>query len=152
MMIARLFCPWKVSEMQPVATDIDALSSFPFLKDASILALLKSELATYLSKAEDTSSTIDVRDWWKNVGTDIPTGASSAQKVLLVQPSSASAERAFSLLKNSFSEQQQSSLEDYIEASLMLQSIRIDCVCCTIITIIDDSSIILSTIGDKVIE
>ena len=107
--------------MQPVATDVDALSSFPFLKDASILASLKSELATYISKAEDTSPTIDILDWWKNAEADIPTWASSAQKVLLVQPSSASAERAFSLLKNSFNEQQQSSLEDYIEASLMLQ-------------------------------
>ena len=109
---ARLFSPWKVSEMQPVATDIDALSSFPFLKDVLILASLKSELATYLPKAEDTSSTIDVLDWWKNAEADIPTWASSAQKVLLVQPSSASAEHPFSLLKNSFNEQQLSSLEE----------------------------------------
>ncbi len=99
--------------MQPVATDIDALSSFPFLKDVLILASLKSELATYLPKAEDTSSTIDVLDWWKNAEADIPTWASSAQKVLLVQPSSASAERPFSLLKNSFNEQQLSSLDHH---------------------------------------
>ena len=38
--------------------------------------------------------------------------------VLLVQPSSAAAERA--LLSNSFTEQQMSSLEDYIETSIML--------------------------------
>ena len=41
--------------------------------------------------------------------------------VLLVQPSSAAAERVFSLLQNSFSQRQSSSLEDYIETSLMLQ-------------------------------
>ncbi len=64
------------------------------------------------------NSTIDVLDWWKNAEADIPTWASSAQKVLLVQPSSAS---DFSLLKNSFNKQELSSLEDYIEASLMLQ-------------------------------
>ncbi len=64
------------------------------------------------------NSAIDVLDWWNNAEADIPTWASSAQKVLLVQPSSAS---DFSLLKNSFNKQELSSLKDYIEASLMLQ-------------------------------
>ena len=41
--------------------------------------------------------------------------------VLLMQPSSAAAERVFSLLKNSFGEQQDNSLQDYIECSMMLQ-------------------------------
>ena len=41
--------------------------------------------------------------------------------VLLFQPSSAAAERVFSLLQNSFQEQQFSALEDYIETSIMLQ-------------------------------
>ena len=41
--------------------------------------------------------------------------------VLLVQPFSAAAERVFfSLLSNSFTEQQMSSLEDYIETSIMI--------------------------------
>ena len=44
--------------------------------------------------------------------------------VLLVQPSLAAAERVFSLLQNSFSQRQSSSLEDYIETSLMLQHNR----------------------------
>ena len=55
----------------------------------------------------------------------VNSGPSAAQKVLLVQPSSASAEHAFSLLKNSFNEQQMNSLEDYVEASLMLQFNRV---------------------------
>ena len=37
------------------------------------------------------------------------------------RPSSAAAERVFSLLQNSFQEQQFSALEDYIETSIMLQ-------------------------------
>jgi len=41
--------------------------------------------------------------------------------VLLVQPSSASAEHVFSLLINSFSSQQESTLEDYVQLSVMLQ-------------------------------
>ena len=44
-----------------------------------------------------------------------------AAKVATIQPSSASAERAFSLLKNSFSDGQTNALEDFIEVSLMLQ-------------------------------
>jgi hypothetical protein len=42
------------------------------------------------------------------------------KKLLLIQPSSAAAERVFSLL-NSMSSQQGNSLEDYIEASVMVR-------------------------------
>ena len=45
----------------------------------------------------------------------------AAQRVLVVQPSSASAERVISLLACTFIDQQDRSLEDYIETSLMLQ-------------------------------
>ena len=41
--------------------------------------------------------------------------------VFLVQPSSAAAERVFSLLKKAFGEQQQSSLHDLVAATLMVQ-------------------------------
>ena len=40
---------------------------------------------------------------------------------LVVNPSSAAVERVFSLLNNSFKKQQELSMEDYIESSLMLQ-------------------------------
>ena len=42
---ARLFSPHKVSEMKPVASDVDILGNFPFLKDVSILSSLKSDLS-----------------------------------------------------------------------------------------------------------
>ena len=45
----------------------------------------------------------------------------ACKTVLLVQPSSEAAERVFSLLENYFNNRQNSSLEDYIETSLMLQ-------------------------------
>ena len=38
-----------------------------------------------------------------------------------MQPSAAAAEHAFSILSNSFSSQQELSLEDYIEVSIMFQ-------------------------------
>ena len=44
---------------------------------------------------------------------------------LLMQPSSAAAERVFSLLNNSFKGSQARALEDYIETSIMLQYNRV---------------------------
>ena len=44
-----------------------------------------------------------------------------SQKILLLQPSSAASERVFSLLKSTFGDQHDNSLQDYIECSLMLQ-------------------------------
>jgi len=40
---------------------------------------------------------------------------------MLIQPSSAAAELAFSILSNSFTNRQEHSLKDYIETSVMLQ-------------------------------
>ena len=47
--------------------------------------------------------------------------SAEAKQVLLVQPSSAAAERAFSLLSAAFSDRQDSALADYLQASVMLQ-------------------------------
>ena len=44
---------------------------------------------------------------------------------LLIQPSSAAGERVFSLLNNSFKETQARAVEDYIEASIVLQYNRV---------------------------
>ena len=47
--------------------------------------------------------------------------SNTAQNVLLLQPSSAAAERVFSVLNNTFASKQLRALEDYVEASIMLQ-------------------------------
>ena len=44
---------------------------------------------------------------------------------LLIQPSSAAAERVFPLLKNIIKDNQARALEDYIETSIMLQYNRV---------------------------
>ena len=116
---ARLFSPHKVHTMQPDITVVDSLSVFPFLVDAT--AGLKVELPTYLAKAADVSPSFSPLEWWKANATELPCWSAAARKVLLVQPSSAASERVFSLLKSSFGDQQDSTLQDYIEASLMLQ-------------------------------
>ena len=75
---------------------------------------LKSELPEYLSAAEDVSDKVDEESG------RLPNWTRTSRLVFLVQPSSAAAERAFSIL-NSFTSQQESSLEDYLELSVMLQ-------------------------------
>ena len=83
----------------------------------------QKELPMYIAAAEDVSPEVKVADWWKNHETEIPAWAQACKLILLVQPSSASAERVFSILQNSFTHQQHSFLEDYISVSCMLQFI-----------------------------
>ena len=99
---------------------MDSLEIFPFISPTSHIPALKEELATYLSKADGVNITIDTLQWWKQYESSIPACAASAKKVLTVQPSSAVAEHVFSIL-NSFNDQQDNSLQDYIEASVMLR-------------------------------
>ena len=118
---ARLFLPAKVVELNPDAAAVDSLQAFPFF-DASVIAALKSELPSYLAKAADSDAGFDPLQWWKNHTADLPHwSAAAAAAVILVQPSSAAAERIFSLLKASFGPQQDATLNDYIQTSLMLQ-------------------------------
>ena len=79
------------------------------------------ELPDYLSVAEDVSSAINPIAWWKDQEYCLPKWSQACKYVTLIQPSSAAAERVFSMLSNSFKSRQESALEDYIEASVMLQ-------------------------------
>ena len=47
--------------------------------------------------------------------------SSTVMKVLLVQPSSAAAERVFSILNSLFNDSQEHALVDYLQACVMLQ-------------------------------
>ena len=118
---ARFFSPSKCSELKPTAADIDSLRVFPFLDTARVIDGLKSELPLYLAAAEDVSAQADPVAWWKSHEPGLPNWAKACRLILLVQPSSAASERVFSILSNSFSHQQESSLEDYIQLSVMLQ-------------------------------
>ena len=117
---ARFFSPPQMDELRATPSEIDTLGKFPFL-DSSSIDRLKEELPTYIAAVEDVSSDVDIAKWWNNHQNDLPAWAEACKLVLLVQPSSASAERVFSLLENSFSSRQNSSLEDYISLSVMLQ-------------------------------
>ena len=83
--------------MKPTVSDIKSLKYFTFF-DASTIEGLKSEVASYITLAENMSSAIDPLTWWKDHETDLPTWASACRCVLTLQPSSAVAEHVFSLL------------------------------------------------------
>ena len=117
---ARVFNPQKAVEMQPSATALDCLAVIPFL-DALMLQNLKAELPIYLTNAADISQDCDPLQWWRMNSTALPYWSAALRKILLVQPSSAAAERVFSLLNSSFNDRQYESLQDYIELSLMYQ-------------------------------
>ena len=59
--------------------------------------------------------------WWATHAAALPNWSAAVKKILLVQPSSASAERVFSLLQNAFSKQQEAALEETVETSVMLR-------------------------------
>ena len=118
--VCRFFNPHKVQEMQPDASSLDELSIIPFL-NTKIISNLKEELPSYLAKVADISPDICPLMWWKANASDLPHWSSTTSNILLVQPTSASSERVFLLLNNSFSDRQDASLSDYVEASLMLQ-------------------------------
>ena len=111
----------KVKVMQPDAAGVDKLKIFPFLDSMVILDQLKDELPVYLVKSADIDINMSCMEWWELNKSALPGLSAAAYKVFLIQPSSAASERAFSLLNSSFNDQQYQSLQDYVEASIMLQ-------------------------------
>ena len=117
---SRYFSPSQLNELKPSTSDVDGLKSFSFLS-SQLIAQMKSELPRYLSLAEDVSPDVNVTSWWKNHEQEIPSWGAACKLMLLVQPSSAAAERVFSLLENSFLKHQTKSLEDHVSLSVMVQ-------------------------------
>lgn len=115
---AQFFSPHQIQVTRPTAAVLQQeLSNFPFLKPAHI----SKELPVYLAKSEGISSTLSSLEWWKNNSQSLPNFSQAARKVLLLLPSSGPVERVFSLLNSTFSDKQETSLFDYVEASVMLQ-------------------------------
>ena len=81
---------------------------------------MQAELPNVLAACEDVTR-VSICKWWKAHEGTFPIWTAVLKKCLLVQPSSAAAQRVLSLLENSFSKNQAKALEDYIEGSLMLQ-------------------------------
>ena len=103
---ARFFYPCKIANLKPSASEVDSLVGFPLLSSTHDLPGLKGELATYLAAADGVDTTVDCLEWWKQHATLLPAWAAAAKKVLVAQPPSAAAERAFSILNSTFGDKQ----------------------------------------------
>ena len=116
--------PHAIYRHPPDAVDI-LLQDIP-LVDAVTRAQLLLELAAYRAIAigdPALTGASDVEAWWASKDGDvtIKTWYETATKVMLLQPSSAAAERVFSMLKALMGDQQASkALQDYQQAALMI--------------------------------
>ena len=81
------------------------------------------ELPDYLAAADGVvmANEEEKLAWWAAHSDTPPHWAGAEKKLLVFQPTLASAERVFSLLKNVFNDQQDNTLEDYLEASVMIR-------------------------------
>lgn len=117
---------WGVTHLQKVLLNADLLRQAPFLKSFS-LALLTDELPQYVKAVESLElrdepfTSQDIMPFWKLHATNLPTWSKLARVFATLSTSSAAAERAFSILSNSFSKRQTAALEDYVSLSVMLQ-------------------------------
>ena len=84
---------------------------------------ISQRLPNYLAAAQDVIIPWeeDKVKWWRQQSDNLPHWSSAVMKVLLVQPSSAAAERVFSILNSSFNDSQEHALADYLQACVMLQ-------------------------------
>ena len=98
----------QVQSLNPTAESLEEFRNIPFINDDTKIANLAEELPAYLAAADGVTDTL-------------PHWSSLVKMLLLIQPSSVFAERAFSILANAFNAQQDRTLQDYLEACVMLQ-------------------------------
>ena len=97
---ARYFDPMAVQDLNLTVENVRSLRIFPFLDSDRTIEALQTELPAYIAAADGTDITEDDKKvrWWSLRQNDLPAWADAVRKVLLIQPSSAASERAFSLL------------------------------------------------------
>lgn len=120
---ARFCCPVQVQALRPTSASLEELRNFPFVNNDATIANLAQELPLYIAAADGVNVACeeDKVTWWAAHRDTLPHWCALVKKLLLIQPSSAAAERVFSLLSNAFTSQQDFALQDYLEASVMLR-------------------------------
>ena len=117
---ARYFSPHFVKKIKPECADLNSLLNLPFITPTK-LSELREEFPKYAVLTDEISSEYSSLQFWNDNSSSVPKWSETAQNVFLLQPSSGAAERVFSVLNNTFGKRQLSTLEDYVEASVMLQ-------------------------------
>lgn len=100
------------------------LDNFIFLSAQEKQALVDEypsyqKLQSHLVMENKEMTCSEIFDWWVSVKTQLPCWYQLAIQVAVLKPTSASAERVFSILKNNFSHSQEKSLEDLYQTVLM---------------------------------
>ena len=116
----RLFCPLAVRRLQPDLNHIDELRLLPTLDDDVIVQGLKDELPALLVSAANMQACSSRLRWWREQE-KLPYWQSAAKVVFCLVPSSAAAERVFSLLQAVTTDSQARLFSDHLEAMLQLQ-------------------------------
>ena len=108
---------------------MDAMSAIAPLRALGLLSGMKQQLPLYMAAAANApvvnkASVDDYTEaillWWRTNGASFHAWALAARVIFAISPNSASCERVFALLKHLFGEEQDNSLADMLEASLML--------------------------------
>ena len=82
---------------------------------------LKHVDARAFDRDDPTAFTAAVLEWWRCHARHIPNWAIAARIMFAISPSSAAAERVFSILANSFGSTRDSALEDLVEGTLQVR-------------------------------
>ena len=111
----------KVQDLLPQPEQLQELRCFPFLDNDGLIANLQQELPTFLAEANGVQIPAgDQMLWWHAHQEQLPYWSATTKRLALVQPSSAAAERVFSLLRAAFNDKQVDALEDNLAVSVMM--------------------------------
>ena len=97
----------QVQNLHPTAASMEEFRNFPFVDSVNVIANLAQELPDYPAAADGVviANEEEKLAWWAALSDTLPHWADVVKKLLVIQPSSASAERVFSLLKIVFNNQ-----------------------------------------------
>ena len=112
----QIFNPSRIHDMKQEEIG-KYIEQIPILNELQIE--ISSELPTYITQASLSPAGIDILDFWKSCKLLIPTWVSGFRRLAALQPSSAAAERVFSILENVTTNSQSALLEDSLEVTLM---------------------------------
>ena len=85
---------------------------------------LVAEFPDYVAKSSEVKEQMDAESlwaWWIKSPKELKGWRLFARRAALLQPSSAAAERVFSMLENLMSDNQSNSLGDRVEGALMMR-------------------------------
>ena len=111
---------WYVSQAIVPSHAADLIASLPLDLSAAEVIALNAKLPVYKAAAAGLAADVDLVDWWRLQAGTLPILTRAACMAMLIQPSSAGAERCFSILEQ-FSDQQGSMLNDVKELAVMLR-------------------------------